>query len=137
MIRRQKLKNICENCGECCLETEMILSQQDIDIIVKSYPNKIKKQDIAFKNKNDQFQLKNIDGHCVFLNYSAKKCKIYEFRPQGCRFYPLIYDINKKKCLLDDDCPRKEQFYNTKQSLKITCSNLKRFLEQQFTLKID
>ncbi|GAH38464.1 unnamed protein product, partial [marine sediment metagenome] len=113
------------------------LSFEDIELIKKNSIDNIGEGDFVFKNENEQFQLKNIDGHCVFLNYSAKKCNIYEFRPQGCRFYPLIYDINKKKCLLDDDCPKKDQFYNTKQSLKITCSNLKRFLEQQFTLKID
>ena len=131
------MSNYCENCGKCCIETEMILSFEDIELIKKNSIDNIGEGDFVFKNENERFQLKNIDGHCVFLNYSAKKCKIYEFRPQGCRFYPLIYDINKKKCLLDDDCPKKDQFYNTKQSLKITCSNLKRFLEQQFTLKID
>ena len=131
------MKNKCENCGKCCLDTEMILSFEDIELIKKNSINNIGEGDFVFKNENERFQLKNIDGHCVFLKYSAKKCKIYEFRPQGCRFYPLIYDISKKKCLLDDDCPRKDQFYDTKQSLKITCSNLKRFLEQQFTLKID
>ena len=131
------MRNKCENCGKCCLETEMILSSEDIELIENNFRNSIRKRDFAFKNKNEQFQLKNIDGHCVFLNYSANKCKIYEYRPQGCRFYPLIYDIDKKKCLLDDDCPRKDQFYDTKQNLKISCSNLKRFLEQQFTLKID
>jgi len=131
------MNNKCENCGKCCLETEMILSFEDIELIKKNSIDNIGEGDFVFKNDNDQFQLQNIEGHCVFLNYSANKCKIYEFRPQGCRFYPLIYDIDKKKCLLDDDCPRKDQFYNTKQSLKITCSNLKKFLEQQFTLKID
>ena len=131
------MKNKCENCGKCCLDTEMILSRQDIESIKNSYSDNLRKQDFVFKNEDERFQLNNIDGHCVFLDYSTKKCKIYEFRPQGCKFYPLIYDIDKKKCLLDDDCPRKDQFYNTKQGLKITCSNLKRFLEQQFTLKID
>ena len=131
------MRNRCENCGECCLETEMILSIEDIELIKNNFQDRIRKRDFVFKNKNEQFQLKNIDNHCVFLDFSAKKCKIYEFRPQGCRFYPLIYNINNKKCLLDDDCPRKDLFYNTKQSLKKTCSDLKRFLEQHFTLKID
>ncbi len=131
------MTNKCENCVKCCLETEMILSIEDIELIETNFRNSIRKRDFVFKNKNKQFQLKNVDGHCVFLNYHAKKCKIYEFRPQGCRFYPLIYNIDSKKCKLDEDCPRKYQFYNTKQSLKITCSNLKRFLEKQLSLKID
>ena len=32
------MKNQCESCGKCCLETEMILSQQDIDLIIEKLP---------------------------------------------------------------------------------------------------
>ncbi|MBA7657814.1 hypothetical protein ES703_65757 [subsurface metagenome] len=130
------MSNYCENCGKCCIETEMILSFEDIELIKKNSIDNIGEGDFVFKNENERFQLKNIDGHCVFLNYSAKKCKIYEFRPQGCRFYPLIYDLNTYKCKLDDDCPRKEQFYTTKQSLEDACSNLERFLRNKLNLKI-
>ena len=91
------MRSLCENCGKCCLETEMILSQQDIELIKKSYPNNLRKQDFVFKTNNAQFQLKNIEGHCVFFDNFSKICNIYKYRPQGCRFYPLIYDINEEK----------------------------------------
>lgn len=131
------MENKCENCGKCCLDTEMILSHQDIELIKISYPNNIRKQDFAFKNKNEQFQLKNIEGHCVFFNHYSKNCNIYKFRPQGCRFYPLIFNINEKKCKLDEDCPRTNLFYENKQNLKITCKNLKIFLKKQLNMKIN
>jgi len=131
------MRNKCENCGKCCLETEMILSQQDIELIKNSYPNNLRKQDFVFKNKNDQFQLKNIEEHCVFFDLTSKNCNIYKFRPQGCRFYPLMFDINEEKCKLDEDCPRTNLFYKNKQDLKIDCQNLKIFLKKQLNMKIN
>lgn len=131
------MKNKCENCGKCCLETEMILSQQDIEIIINCLPNNIRKEDFTFKNINEQYQLRNIEGHCFFLDYSNKECKIYKSRPQGCKFYPLIYDINKKKCRLDEDCPRNNLFYKDNQALRNDCQNLKMFLKNQLNIKIN
>lgn len=131
------MENKCENCGKCCLETEMILSQKDVELIKNSYTNNLRKQDFVFKNENEQFQLKNIEGHCIFLNYFSKTCNIYKYRPQGCRFYPLIYDINEKRCKLDGDCPRNNLFYKDGQGLKLTCQNLKIFLKKQLNMKIN
>ena len=131
------MRNKCENCGKCCLETEMIISSEDIELIKKNSIDNIGEGDFVFKNINEHYQLKNIEGHCKFLDHLSKKCKIYEFRPQGCRFYPLIYDINKKKCILDEDCPRTNLFYKNKQDLKNACQNLKFFLKEQLNMKID
>lgn len=131
------MRNKCENCGKCYLETEMILSSEDIKLIKKNSIDNIREGDFVFKNNNEHFQLKNIEGHCIFFKNSSKKCKIYKFRPQGCRFYPLIYDMNKKKCILDEDCPRTNLFYKNKQDLKISCQNLKIFLKKQLNMKIN
>jgi Fe-S-cluster containining protein len=130
------MRSLCENCGKCCLETEMILSQQDIELIKNCHPVNLRKQDFVFKSNNDQFQLKNIKGHCVFLDYDSKNCSIYKYRPQGCRFYPLIFDMNEEKCRLDEDCPKNNLFYEDKKNLKITCQNLKIFLKKQLNMKI-
>jgi Fe-S-cluster containining protein len=131
------MENKCENCGKCCLETEMILSQQDIKLIINNYPNNIREHDFVFKNENEQFQLKNFEGHCVFLDYFSKTCNIYKYRPHGCRFYPLIYDINEERCKLDGDCPRNDLFYEDEQDLKLACKNLKKFLKKQLNMKIN
>ncbi len=140
MSRRQKEKttmsNDCENCGKCCIETEMILSEYDIDLIIRKSQDHVIKQDFCFKNKDEHHQLKNIKGHCVFFDYPSKFCTIYEYRPQGCRFYPLIFDINELKCKLDEDCPRNNLFYQNKQVLKVKCDHLKRFLKEQLKITI-
>lgn len=130
------MKNKCENCGECCLRTEMILSKNDVDKIIKISPENLQKEDFAFKNKNGFFQLKNIKDHCTFLEPLSKKCKIYEYRPQGCRFYPLIFDFQEKNCIFDIDCPRPHLFYQDKTELKNTCQNLMKFLKRELDLNL-
>jgi len=47
----------------------------------------------------------NVDGHCFFYDPATKLCRIYESRPEGCRYYPVIYDLEKRKCVVDKDCP--------------------------------
>jgi len=59
---------------------------------------------IAIKVDN-YYQLKNINGHCVFLDEKTKLCKIYKYRPLGCRLYPIIIDVEKLKVTVDPDCP--------------------------------
>jgi len=129
------MKSNCENCGKCCLDTEMILSQQDVDLIINSIPNKSYTDYFIFKKSNGYYQLKNIEDHCIFFDLTSKSCKIYKYRPQGCRFYPLIYDFQSEECVFDKDCPRFPLFYQDNQDLKKTCRNLKLFLKNK--LKID
>ena len=97
----------------------------------------MKRKDFIFKNKNGFFQLKNSANHCVFLDFFSKMCTIYEFRPQGCRFYPLIYDFTQNICTFDKDCPRSNLFYQDKQELKNNCENLKNFLKTELHLNIE
>ena len=87
--------------------------------------------------KNEDFQIKNYNNHCVFLDFSTKKCKIYTYRPQGCRFYPLIYDFQKDKCTFDKDCPRTHLFYQKSRILNETCKNLKDFIKNQLKIVLD
>ena len=130
------MNNKCEDCGKCCLETEMILSRIDIDIITKNVTNDLKKQNFTIENEYGQMQLRNIDGHCVFFDDQSKLCKIYERRPTGCKFYPLIFDFQEKTCILDSDCPRTQLFYQDKVKFNKSCKNLKKFLKNQLNLNI-
>ncbi len=130
------MKNKCKNCGKCCIETEMILSQQDIDLIIRKALNQYNKNNFVFKNSNGHFQLKNLEGRCVFYNLKSNICRIYEFRPQGCRFYPLIYDFQTENCVFDNDCPRTQLFYEKNADLKKNCKKLKIFLKNQLKIEI-
>ena len=125
------MKNKCVDCGNCCRETEMILSGQEIDLIKNRNPKNLKVSDFVKKTVEGLFQLKNVDNHCVFFDPIAKLCKIYTIRPQGCQFYPLIYDSDKRLCVLDQDCPRTELFYPNKPSQVKICTKIVRFLEKQ------
>ena len=130
------MKNKCENCGGlCCLDTEMILSKKDVNTILKNFAKSLEKEDFVLKI-DGYFQLKNTHGHCVFFDISTKTCKIYSFRPQGCRFYPMIYDNNNKLCVLDNDCPRTTLFYQTNQEFKKACEKIKQFLKEQLEIEI-
>jgi len=125
------MKNNCVNCGICCRETEMILSARDVDRIKNDAPKNLRITNFVKKTVDGLFQLKNVDGHCVFFDPTTKLCKIYEVRPQGCRFYPLIYDSDKRLCVLDQECPRPELFYPTNNSRLKACKKIVRYLENQ------
>lgn len=93
-------RDYCLKCGKCCLNTEMILLDEDIKRIQKlGY-----KIDFFVRKLHNYNVLKNTRGHCVFFEPKSKKCKIYENRPLGCRLYPIIYD-DEKGVSVDPYCP--------------------------------
>ena len=94
-----RLRCLEVGCSKCCYETEMPLSEKDIKRIEK------------LGYRRDEFSvvvdgvrvLKNVDGKCFFLK--DDRCSIYEHRPLGCRFYPVIYDVDRRKAVVHDFCP--------------------------------
>jgi len=101
-LKTLSLGSICTDfsCAKCCKNTNMFLSLSDINRISSQGFNQ---KDFCFKNEEGFFQLKNISGECFFLK--DNKCQIYDIRPTGCRFYPIIFDLDKNKAVLDDECP--------------------------------
>lgn len=93
----------CKNCGVCCINTEMLLSNQDIKRLEgKGY----KKQGFIRIDEKGYALLKNLHGHCVFYNLAKRRCNIYEDKPEGCSVYPVILD-EEKGIILDDICSAK------------------------------
>ncbi len=125
----------CQNCGKCCLDTEMLLSIKDINLILENSASDLEKDNFISK-QGDHFQLKNYEDHCVFFNIKSKTCKIYNIRPQGCRFYPLIYDKDKGSCLFDNECPRTHLFYQSKKIYGKTCKKIKNFVKEQLNIDL-
>ncbi len=131
------MKKECEDCGKCCLETDMIVSEQDTELILNtSSLGHLRKKDFTFSNREGYFQLKNIEDYCYFFDVASKSCIIYEHRPQGCRFYPLVYDREKKVCVLDIDCPNNNLFYQDPKDLKAVCNHIRKFLREQLKMEI-
>ena len=89
-------------CSKCCYETEMTLSEEDIRVILE-------KGHLEFTRLVDGYRcLVNVDGACFFLENG--RCSIYEYRPLGCRLYPVIFDEEQNCAIMDDFCPYGDMF---------------------------
>jgi len=87
----------CKKCARCCLNTEMILTRGDI---VRLEERGYKK---FYTKRGGFYRLVNINGKCIFLQPS-NHCAVYDYRPLGCRAYPLVYD-EERGVILDSECP--------------------------------
>ncbi|MBE8539282.1 YkgJ family cysteine cluster protein [Geoglobus acetivorans] len=88
-----------KGCHECCVETEMQLSERDLKRIESLGYDR---NDFSVEVDGVRI-LRNIDGKCLFLKDG--QCSIYDSRPLGCRLYPVVYDVDKKRAVVHDFCP--------------------------------
>ncbi len=104
----------------------MLLSNNDIEKI----KNLGYDRNYFVVNKKGWLILKNKEDRCIFNN--GKKCLIYDNRPEGCILYPLIYNIEKKSAVLDEECPHSESFKFNKNKVDQLSKLVKRiFLERK------
>ncbi|MGQ4834021.1 MAG: YkgJ family cysteine cluster protein [Candidatus Asgardarchaeia archaeon] len=116
---------ICDHCGECCKDTEMILLDEDIKRILRLGYNI---EQFAVLGDDGFYHLKNVNGHCVFWDSVKKRCKIYHSRPFGCKMYPVIYDMDKSKCIIDKEC---HLWYTVKENeFKMKCKKIRKALRE-------
>ncbi|MHA2424775.1 MAG: YkgJ family cysteine cluster protein [Candidatus Thorarchaeota archaeon] len=115
----------CDQVRLCCVDTEMTLTKQDatrIDAI--GYD----RREYLVKTEDGFCELRNVDGHCFFYDSESKLCKIYENRPDGCRYYPIVYDVKKKKCVVDKDCPSRETM--SRNEIRKSCHKVRNLVER-------
>jgi Fe-S-cluster containining protein len=120
------MTNCClkTRCSRCCIETNMILTKKDIETIQQlGYA-----LDFFVLEENSWLQLKNNQGRCVFHNGTV--CTIYDKRPKGCQLYPIVYDKDHQKAILDSDCPEQHCFKLAKEK-SIELHRLIRVLEKE------
>jgi Fe-S-cluster containining protein len=90
-------------CSKCCIETYMPLSLATIARL----------RELGYKvnefvvQRGGERRLRNREGKCFFL--TDKGCKVYEDRPMGCRFYPLVFDLDRD-VVVDPECAHGDQF---------------------------
>lgn len=96
----------CLLCAKCCEQTQMLLSTTDLDRIEKE--TKQTRRQFSYL-RDGYFYIKNRGQYCIFLNPAAKKCSIYDIRPQGCRFYPIIFDPYLNCAVVDKDCTNRDK----------------------------
>jgi len=82
------------------MDTTMLLSREDITRL-----ETLGYDPLEFSAMNDEgfFELRNVHGSCFFLK--ENQCQVYTSRPQGCKFYPIIFDLDINKAILDKECP--------------------------------
>ena len=112
------MKSCCMRykCVQCCLETEMPLSKEDIERIKGLGFD----YDYFVVKRSGWLQLRNYDGRCVFND--GKRCLIYKNRPEGCRLYPIIYYEDNKCVALDEECPLIDEFKISEKDLRTEVS---------------
>ena len=110
----------CDEVRLCCTDTEMTLTRADAERIdTLGY----QREDYLIHTDDGFCQLRNVDGHCYFYNTVSKLCQIYDARPEGCKYYPIIYDMRKRKCITDKDCPSRETM--TREEIRKSCHKVK------------
>lgn len=104
----------CSHCGVCCTETEMLLSKKDIKRLEdRGYR---KKQFVRY-DKHGYALLRNREGYCVFYDQTKRQCSEYEFRPSGCRVYPVIVD-EEKGIIIDSICESRDSITEQEKTVK-------------------
>jgi Fe-S-cluster containining protein len=96
----------CLRCGECCKETEMLLSNEDIERLEKrGY-----KRDAFVRFDTEGYTvLRNLNGNCFFFDAEKVTCRERANRPLGCRIYPIVLDEDRG-IIVDDICPSGSTF---------------------------
>jgi len=120
---RSGLPCVNHRCVQCCFRTSMPLSRLDIKRILRlghSFDS------FAAKTEGG-WRLKNRSGRCVFLMRDG--CRIYQFRPEGCRLYPLVWDQDSERAVLDDLCPYQDEFWVSEQDTRALRSLLGKLKE--------
>ncbi len=89
-----------KGCHDCCVETEMPLSREDVERLAGAGHDPDR-----FSVVEDGFTfLANVDGRCYFLD-DGGRCREYANRPRGCRLYPLVLDEDMSDFAMDHLCP--------------------------------
>ncbi len=115
-------------CVACCIETEMPLTEEDLKRIEKLG---FKRTDFTVE-VDGETRLKNKAKQCFFLKEG--RCSIYEARPEGCRIYPLVYDVDAHKFVFDSVCLHGAEYKATRED-KDRLKRLIRRLEREAAKK--
>lgn len=120
---------IVHKCIQCCLDTTMILSNDDINRIEMLGFGK----DFFVIKRNGWFELKNNNGRCMFHNGTG--CSIYAHKPEGCKLYPIIYNKDKKCAIFDKECPYRDKFKMSKIKKRQLLTLIKTLESEKYAIK--
>jgi len=131
---KKKAHNKCEDCGKCCLFSQMILSEKEYKKILKKYPD-LRSLNAFWRDEEGFLRMRTINRECVFFDKTTKMCSIYELRPMGCRIYPIHYNFEEQRCKFGELCPKPKEFYPDEKSFKRACNKLKKYLKKEILIE--
>ncbi len=110
------------DCFYCCLNTEMLLTEEDVKRIETYTDYKRSEFLLPLEETRGFYQLRNVPSpigrKCFFLTNKGK-CSIYKFAPEGCKLYPLVMNLDTKEVMVDYECREydwfREQTYKPEQ----------------------
>jgi hypothetical protein len=82
----------------------MLLSNEDVERLEKVGYDR---QKFARFDKHGFVRLRNRMGFCVFYDAAKHRCRVYKYRPSGCRVYPVVYS-ERKGIVVDHLCPMRK-----------------------------
>lgn len=92
-------------CRKCCFDTEMPLTEADA---ARLEERGFRRDEFAGLD-DGWMRLRNRNGQCVFLGPGG--CSVHDDRPEGCRLYPLVWDADERRVVLDvETCPFTAEF---------------------------
>lgn len=92
-------------CRKCCFDTEMPLTEAD----ARRLEGRGFGRDEFARTDDGWLRLRNRNGQCVFLGPAG--CTVHDDRPEGCRLYPLVWDADERRVVLDvETCPFTREF---------------------------
>ncbi len=102
------------SCAACCRPTEMLLSPADLERIA-ARGHDIAACTVPSRQHPHLREAKSVGNRCYFLEGHGPGgpfwCSLYPDHPAGCKLYPLIYDADKGKPILDKKyCPHWKLF---------------------------
>ena len=116
-------------CCRCCWDTQMILTREDLERISREG---YEVEEFAVIDSKGLYRLRNVNGHCIFLNPDSCRCRIYHARPVGCRIYPVVY-LEGEGPTVDGECPASHTV--TPEEFEEKSKTLTRILEELGILK--
>ncbi len=81
----------------------MLLSKADVKRLERAGYDRRK---FVRYDKRGFAKVRNNRGYCVFYDAEKNRCKVYRYRPLGCRVYPVIFS-EEEGIVADDICPMK------------------------------
>ncbi len=108
-------KSVCRahDCSQCCtVGTDVPMTNEDIERI-KSIGYK---EDFFVEEVKGWLLLKLEDDACVFLRGGL--CSIHKARPESCRLYPSVFDVDTNEVVADSECVYADEFRVSKKDIE-------------------